>query len=77
MDELDLIRSFRADVPGPSAAATAHADRAWRRTTPRRSARWAPRITAAAAAVAVVAAAALIVPSGDDGPARRPVRQGR
>jgi RNA polymerase sigma-70 factor (ECF subfamily) len=67
MNELDLIRSFRADVPGPSAAATARADRAWRRTTRRRVSRWAPRVAAATAAVAAVAAAALIVPSGDEG----------
>jgi hypothetical protein len=67
MNELDLIRSFRADVPGPSAAATAHADRAWRRATRRRGSRWAPRLAAGAVAVAAVAAAALIVPSGDDG----------
>ena len=68
MNELDLIRSFRADVPGPSVAATARADRAWR-TAPRRrrSPRWAPRLAAATAAVAAVAAAALIVPSADDG----------
>ena len=66
MDELDLIRSFRADVPGPSAAASARADRAWRRTPPRRTLRRAPRM-AAAAAVAAVAAAALIVAFGDDG----------
>ena len=68
MDELDLIRSFRADVPGPSVAATARADRAWRpaagrRRRPRRGARFA----AAVAAVAAVAAAALVIPSADDG----------
>jgi hypothetical protein len=67
MNELDLIRSFRADVPGPSAAATAHADRAWRRSTRRRVSRWAPRLAAGTAAVAAVAAAALIVRSGDEG----------
>jgi hypothetical protein len=67
MNELDLIRSFRADVPGPSAAATAGADRAWRRTRRRRIARWAPRTAAGAAAVAAVAAAALIVSTGDEG----------
>jgi hypothetical protein len=66
MNELDLIRSFRADVPGPSAVATAHADQAWRRTTRRRISRWAPRMAAGTAAVAAVAAAALILPSGDD-----------
>jgi hypothetical protein len=67
MDELDLIRSFRADVPSPSAAATAHAERAWRRTRRPRIPRWAPRAAAAAAAIAAVAAAALIVPWGGDG----------
>ena len=70
MDELDLIRSFRADLPGPSAAATARAERAWRPTRRRRSPRWAPRLAAGAAAVAAIAAAALIVPSGG-GPTRR------
>jgi hypothetical protein len=67
MNELDLIRSFRADVPGPSAAATARAESAWRPTRRRRISRWAPRLAAGAAAIAAVAAAALIVPSGDEG----------
>ena len=66
MNELDLIRSFRADVPGPSVAATARAARAWQ-PVPRRRRRWAPRIAAATAVAAAVAAAALIIPSGDDG----------
>ena len=66
MDDIELIRSFRADVPDPSAAAIARADRSWRRTPRRRSPRWAPRI-AAVAAMAAVGVAALIVPSGDDG----------
>src|SRR4051812_48744716 len=66
MRELDLIRSFRADVPGPSAAATAHADRAWRGTGRRRRvARWAPRLAAGAAAA--VAAAAFLLLTGDEG----------
>ena len=67
MNELDLIRAFRADVPGPSAAATADADRAWRRKSRRRAPRWAPRLAAGAAVAAAIAAVALIVPSGDDG----------
>ena len=67
MNELDLIRSFRAGVPGPSATATASADRAWRGATSRRRSRWAPRIAAATAAVAIAAAVALIVPSAHDG----------
>jgi hypothetical protein len=65
MDELDLIRSFRADVPGPSAAATARADRAWRRAGRRRLPRWAPRVTVGAATAA--AALALLVLTGGDG----------
>lgn len=65
MDELDLIRSFRADVPGPSAAATARADRAWRHAGRRRISRWAPRVAIGAAMAA--AAAALFVVSGNDG----------
>jgi RNA polymerase sigma-70 factor (ECF subfamily) len=62
MTELDLIRSFRADVPAPSAAAGARADRAWRRAEPRRP-RWAPRAAVAGAVVAAVTAGALILPS--------------
>jgi hypothetical protein len=74
MNELDLIRSFRADMPAPSAAATASAERAWRRATPQRG-RWplAPgsrrrgaRALAGAALVAAVSAAALILPSEED-----------
>jgi hypothetical protein len=61
MNELDLIRSFRSDVPAPSAAASARAERAWRRPEPRRP-RWAPRAAAAGALVAAATAAALILP---------------
>lgn len=65
MDELDLIRSFRADTPLPSAAATARAERAWRRPQ-RRPRRWVPR---AVVAVCVVAAAtvALVLPAEREG----------
>src|SRR5215211_5690866 len=63
MHELDLIRSFRADVPGPSPATTARAERAWLGATPRRGRRWSPRIAAATAAVAAVAAVAVLLPS--------------
>jgi hypothetical protein len=70
MDELDLLRSFRADVPGASAGATARADRAWRRTPRRRDARWTPRLAFVAVAAAVVALTVLIVPSGGDRSAR-------
>lgn len=65
MNELDLIRSFRSEMPEPSAAASARAERAWRRGEPRRP-RWAPRAAVAAGLVAAATAAALIVPSKDD-----------
>jgi hypothetical protein len=52
MNELDLIRAFRADVPGPDAAAIARARHAWRR--PPRTRR-APRVAAGLAAAAVAA----------------------
>jgi hypothetical protein len=65
MDELDLIRSFRAHVPDPSAAATARADRGWRRVGGRRISRWAPRVAIGAATAA--AAAAVFMLSGNDG----------
>ena len=67
MDDLDLIRSFRADVPGPSAAATARAERAWRAAPRRRGRRWVPRVAVGAAVAAAVAAAAVIVPTIHDG----------
>jgi hypothetical protein len=64
MNELDLISAFRADVAGPSAAATTRAERAWRR--PPRT-RWAPRAAAGLVAAAAIAIAALVVASGQDG----------
>lgn len=67
MDDLDLIRSFRADAPGPDAAATARAERAWRPAPRSRGPRWVPRAAVGIAAVAAVAAAALILPSARDG----------
>ena len=67
MNELDLIRSFRADVPEPSPAAAGRARRAWR-PPPRRSRRPRPRTVALAGALAALGTAvALVVPTGDDG----------
>jgi hypothetical protein len=66
MNELDLIRSFRADVPPPTATAIATAERAWRRPGRRRPSgmiRWG--LPASLAAAATVAALALT--TGDDG----------
>jgi hypothetical protein len=67
MNELDLIRSFRSDVPEPSAAAAPRARRAWR--PPRRRSRLPrPRALALAGALAAVGTAlALVLPAGDDG----------
>ena len=65
MDELDLIRSFRADLPAPSAGAVGRAERAWRRGRPRR--RWAPRLAGASGLAAAAIAAAVALPGGDDG----------
>jgi hypothetical protein len=62
MNELDLIRSFRADVPGPGADAIARAQRAWLR--PARTRR-APRVAAGLAIAAAVAAAVLVIPARD------------
>jgi hypothetical protein len=67
MNELDLIRSFRADVPEPSPAAAGRARRAWR-PPPRRSRRPRPRTLALAGALAALGlAVALAVPTDDDG----------
>jgi hypothetical protein len=66
MDELDLIRSFRADVPPPGGAATARAERAWRRDRPRRP-RWAPRLVVAGAVVAAGIVALFVLPGQRDG----------
>jgi RNA polymerase sigma-70 factor (ECF subfamily) len=66
MTELDLIRSFRSDVPAPSAAATARAERAWRRP-PRGGRRpWLPRLVVAATLAAGLTALALALPSDRD-----------
>src|SRR3954471_23522877 len=64
MNELDLIRTFRAGVPAPGTAAVARAERAWRRP-PRRHR--APRLAAGLVAVAAVAAAVLVIPRAQDG----------
>jgi hypothetical protein len=61
MDELDLIRSFRADTAPPTALATARAERAWRRPQPRRP-RWGARAAIAACLAAAATAAALVIP---------------
>ena len=67
MNELDLIRNFRADVPAPSPTAAGRARRAWR-PPPRRSRRPRPRAVALAAALAAVGTAvALVVPTDDGG----------
>jgi hypothetical protein len=65
MNELDLIRTFRAEMPEPSAGATARARRAWE---PKRRRRVTPaRVALAACVVAATTAVAVIVPSGDSG----------
>jgi hypothetical protein len=61
MDELDLIRSFRASTAPPTALATARAERAWRRPEPRRP-RWGGRAAIAACVAAAATAAALVIP---------------
>jgi hypothetical protein len=66
MDELDLIRSFRADVRPPSAAATARAERAWRRA-PGPRAHLTPRRAVAGVLVAAGIAALLVLPGERDG----------
>src|SRR5918992_3857951 len=67
MNELDLIRSFRADVPEPTPAAAGRARRAWRPPS-RRSRRPRPRTVALAGALAALGTAvALVMPTGDDG----------
>jgi hypothetical protein len=67
MNELDLIRSFRADVPEPDPAAAGRARRAWR-PPPRRTRRPRPRAIALAAALAAIGTAvALVVPTEDGG----------
>src|SRR5918999_597369 len=66
MNELDLIRNFRADVPEPSPSAAGRARRAWR-PPPRRSRRPRPRAVALAAALAAVGTAVALVVPTDDG----------
>jgi hypothetical protein len=61
VDELDLIRSFRANTAPPSALATARAERAWRRPEPRRP-RWCARVAIAACVAAAATVAALVIP---------------
>jgi len=67
MNELDLIRSFRTDVPPPSGAATARAERAWRRGAEPRRPRWAPRVAIAGAVAAAAVAAVLVLPGEQGG----------
>jgi hypothetical protein len=67
MNELDLIRSFRADVPPPSTAAVTGAGRAWRRERQPRRTGWTPRLAIAAAIAAAAIAAVVLLPRGDDG----------
>lgn len=64
MNELDLIRAFRADVPGPDATAIARAQRAWLR--PPRTRR-APRAAAGLVAAAAAAVAVLVLLSAQTG----------
>jgi hypothetical protein len=69
VNELDLIRSFRADVPPPSGAAVARAGRAWRRERARgwRRRRWAPQLVAAGGLAAIALAAGVLLPGDDEG----------
>jgi hypothetical protein len=66
MDELDLIRSFRASTPPPSQLAITRAQRAWRRQEPRRP-RWVARVAIAACLAAAATAIALVVPGEREG----------
>ncbi len=66
MDELDLIRSFRTEVPPAGAAATRRAEQAWRRE-PRRRGRAALRPVLAGGLAAAAAVVTLVTLSGDDG----------
>lgn len=61
MDELALIRSFRANTAPPTALATARAERAWGRPEPRRP-RWGGRVAIAACLAAAATVAALVIP---------------
>ena len=64
MDELDLIRSFRANTAPPTALATARAERAWRRPERRepRRPRLGGRVAIAACLAAAATVAALVIP---------------
>jgi hypothetical protein len=61
MDELDLIRSFRANPAPPTALATARAERAWRRPEPR-GPRWGGRVAIAVCVATAATVAALVIP---------------
>jgi hypothetical protein len=68
MNELDLIRQFRTDVPASGPAARAHADRVWRRRQARPSRRHVPRrLALALGALAALAAGVTIFNGGDGG----------
>jgi hypothetical protein len=66
MNELDLIRSFRADVPDPSPAAAARARRALSPPA-RRVRRPRPRLALGGALAALGVALALVLPAEDGG----------
>jgi hypothetical protein len=66
VDELDLIRSFRATTSPPSELARARAQRAWLRREPRRP-RWAARVAIAACLAAAATAIALVLPGERQG----------
>jgi hypothetical protein len=66
MDELELIRSFRANRAPPSELARARAERAWRRPAARRPS-WAPRLAVAASLAAAATAIALVAPGEEPG----------
>jgi hypothetical protein len=64
VDELDLIRSFRANTVPPTALATARAERAWRRPKPGRPPRprWGARVAIAACLAVAATVAVLVIP---------------
>ena len=66
MDELDLIRSFRATTSPPTELARARARRAWLRPEPRRP-RWGARVAIAACLAAAATAIALVLPGERQG----------
>jgi hypothetical protein len=65
MNELDLIRSFRRDMPPAGPAAVARAERAWQGR--QRPPRWTPRLVLAGCLVAAATVAALVIPAERDG----------